>query len=101
MERALINVLVVHFGLKNYNNSGMSISDFGLKDIETALSARIKYLIDYDRERLMVSLYRIDVDEVTITNIFKHAKSDLIPIKIARLIISRVLQKIEGHKTWP
>jgi hypothetical protein len=46
----------------------------------------------------MTTLYRIDINEDAIKKIFKFSKNELIPNKIAKLIISRVAEKMENYR---
>lgn len=98
LDKQLLNVIINQFSIKLPENNGIDNFDFWLKDIELALSLRIKYLIDYDRDKLMHSLYRIDIDENSVKMIFKHSKSELVPTRIARLIIERTAEKLRNYK---
>lgn len=98
VDRSLIVFLVNQFGIKMPNTQGIENFDFGLRELELQLSLRIKYLIDYDRDKLMHSLYRIDVNEEGVKKIFKHSSSETIPLKIARLIIKRTAEKMRNYK---
>jgi signal transduction histidine kinase len=98
IDKHTIEVIVNQFGLKKVQDQNIEAFDFGLKDLEMLLSARIKYLIDYDRNKLMTTLYRIDINEDAVKNIFKHSKAELIPVRIAKLIISRAAEKIKNYK---
>jgi hypothetical protein len=97
LDQRLIVAIVNQFGLSKYQAKDIEVFDFGLKDLELLLATRIKYLMDYDRDALMHSLYRIDIDENSVKMIFRHSKSDLIPQKIAHLIIERTRQKLINH----
>jgi len=97
VNKNLIVFLVNQFGLKISDVHGVENFDFGLRELELQLSFRIKHLIDYDRDKLMHSLYRIDVNEEEVKKIFKSSSSELIPIKIARLIIKRTAEKMKNY----
>ncbi len=98
IDKQTIDVIFNQFWLEKYRNKDISVSDFGLKDLELLLWIRIKYLIDFDRDKLMTTLYRIDINEDAIKKIFKFSKNELIPNKIAKLIISRVAEKMENYR---
>ena len=98
IDKQTIDVIFNQFWLEKYRNKDILVSDFGLKDLELLLWIRIKYLIDFDRDKLMTTLYRIDINEDAIKKIFKYSKTELIPNKIAKLIISRVAEKMENYR---
>lgn len=97
MDQNLVKVIISQFRLQKYQNRDIDISDYGLKDLEDLLAKRIKYLMDYDWDWLMTSLYRIDIDEESVKRIFKYSKSDLIPGRIAHLIIARTIEKLKNY----
>ena len=98
IDKYTMEVIINQFWLKKHQNKDVEVFDFGLKDLEMLLSVKIKYLIDYDWDKLMTSLYRIDIDESAVKTIFKHSKTELIPNKIAKLIISRTAEKMRNYK---
>ncbi len=98
LDQNIINIIINQFALQKYQTKDIDVSDFGLRDLELLLAQRIKYLIDYDRDKLMHSLYRIDIDEDRVKMIFKNSQSDMIPLRIARLIIDRTIKKIQWHQ---
>lgn len=83
---------------------------FDLPDIDASLTAddmlarlramlvdRIIYLLNMNPERLMAILYRIDVSEPRVNEIFSHALPPDIPEQIADLVIERQLAKAESR----
>lgn len=102
IDKHTLDIIINQFWLKKPQNKDQNkdieVFDFGLKELEMLLSVRIKYLIDYDRNKLIATLYRIDIDEESVKNIFKHSKTDLIPNRIAKLIISRTAEKMKNYK---
>lgn len=97
LDQNLVKVIINQFGLTKYQSKDIEVYDYGLKELEDLLAKRIKYLMDYDREWLMISLYRIDIDEESVKRIFKYSKSDLIAGRIAHLIIVRTVDKLKNY----
>lgn len=97
VEKHVVDVIVGQFWLDKYKSKEIEVSDFGVKELELLLSMRIKYLIDYDWNKLMTTLYRIDIDEDSVKRIFKHSTTEAIPVRIAKLIISRVAEKLKNY----
>lgn len=81
---------------------------FDLAEVDEALSAesilaavraqlvdRIIYLLNTNPERLMAILYRIDVNEARVNEIFSTALPPDMPERLADLVIERQLAKAE------
>ncbi|MDZ4744678.1 MAG: hypothetical protein SGJ05_01600 [bacterium] len=66
-----------------------------LDEIREALIHRIVELLNRNPERLMVLLYRIDVSEARVNEIFSKALPPDVPELVADLIIERQLAKAE------
>jgi len=97
LDGKLIKIIINQFDLEKYQNKNTDIANFNLKDLELLLANRVKYLIDYDRDKLMNALYRIDINEDYVKMIFKSSKSEMIAIRIARLIIDRTIEKLKNY----
>jgi hypothetical protein len=66
-----------------------------LEEIKSLLIRKIEELLDFDFERLMNILYRIDVDENKVKETFKnHRPNEIAPI-LADLVIKRQIQKVK------
>jgi hypothetical protein len=70
-----------------------------LEDVRRMLTERIITLLDRSPERLMSILYRIDVNEHQVNEIFSHALPPDVPELLANLIIERQLQKVESRRS--
>jgi len=66
-----------------------------LETIREALAERIIELLNRNPEKLMVLLYRIDVSEPRVNEIFSTALPPDVPELLADLIIERQLAKAE------
>jgi hypothetical protein len=65
-----------------------------------AVRQRIKHLLDTDMERLLHTLYRIDVPESKVREVLAHENPDNIDTAITELIIQRIREKIETRKKY-
>jgi hypothetical protein len=71
-----------------------------LEELKKFLSEKIKMLLDEKYDSLINLLYRIDIDDKKIEEVFSKVKKDNIPGSIADLIIERQLQKIHYRKMY-
>lgn len=71
-----------------------------LKAIKKLLSLKIKYYIDNDVEKLLHTLYRIDIPESQIEKIFSGSKKEDIPSALSDLIINRQLSKTKTREIY-
>ena len=69
-----------------------------LEELKQKLSIHINYLINYDFEKLIFYLYRIDVNESKMRQLLEQQEGEDAGGLIADLIIERQLQKIESRK---
>lgn len=65
-----------------------------LTELKKYLSKKLRELLDTDFEKLINILYRIDVNEEKLNELFGNTNKEPIPPKLADLIIERQLQKI-------
>ncbi len=65
-----------------------------LKQLKERLTKKITELLDTDYERLLNILYRIDINEHKLNELFGSKNRDYIPERLAELIIERQLQKV-------
>ena len=68
--------------------------EFTEQELIENLSKIIGYLLDRDLEKLMNILYRIDVSEQKVKEIFAHEEPGNLSMAIAELIVERQKQKI-------
>lgn len=71
-----------------------------LEELKKYLSAKIKVFLEEKYNTLINILYRIDIDDKKIEEIFLSKEKDKIPDIIADLIIERQLQKIYFRKIY-
>jgi hypothetical protein len=71
-----------------------------LEDLHYILSQRIRELLDKNVEKLVFILYRIDVGQIRIDDIFNNPSKDEIAVLIADAVIERQLQKIHTRKKY-
>lgn len=65
-----------------------------LDDVRRFLIPRITRLLDHNPSLLMHILYRVDVAERDVKQVFAASPSDAIPAELADLLIERQLQKL-------
>ena len=73
-----------------------------LHAIRAALTDRLLHLLNNDLEKLMHTLYRIDVGEAKVAAVFRNEFPPDIPEKLADLIIDREFEKVRTrarHRT--
>lgn len=70
----------------------------GLEDILKPLTAQIAWLLDYQFERLLQAMYRIDIPEQD----FRSALTGEAPVApaLAELVLQREIQKIETRERY-
>ena len=73
---------------------------FTLDDLRKALYTRIRELIDKNIERLLSMLYRVDLNQKKLDEIFEDGSKDDIALKIAEAVIERQLQKIKTRELY-
>ncbi len=96
-ELALI--LENHFGVTKSESKLDSESAF-LKHLKFKLSQRIIFFIRTDIDKLMQALYRIDVDDSASNEAFDLGEINKVSERLAELIISRQLKKIEYSRKF-
>jgi arginyl-tRNA synthetase len=79
---------------KNGINALISGSDFSdLEEFKGYLTEKIRDMMETKFEKLINTLYLIDISEDKLNELFKADNRDTIPSKLAELIIERQLQK--------
>jgi hypothetical protein len=69
-------------------------------EVESVLAEKINHLIREDFNGLVQLLYRIDVEEPRLRYLLQQHKGEDAGMIIARLIIDRLLQKIETRREY-
>jgi hypothetical protein len=100
MKEEKKQVLEISQALSNdLNKAGMSalLNKEGFDDLaqlKKHLTRKISELLDNNYEKLISILYRIDVNENKLNELFGSKNRDFIPDRLADLIIERQIQKI-------
>lgn len=68
------------------------ISSF--EELKKYLAEKISLMMDKNFDLLLSSLYRIDINEEKVTNLFSGSNREFIPEKLAELVIERQIQKL-------
>ncbi len=71
-----------------------------LEEFRKYLSGKMKDLLDNNYNLLINTLYRIDINEKKLSELFFSKNKELIPEKLADLIIERQIQKIEFRRRY-
>jgi hypothetical protein len=74
--------------------------DLSLDDLKRVLTERILDLLERNVERLLSILYRVDLNQKKLDEIFLNGTKEEIAEKIAAAVIERQLQKIETRKIY-
>ena len=74
--------------------------DLTLDDLKKVLTGRILDLLDRNVERLLSMLYRVDLSQKKLDEIFMNESKDGIAEKIADAVIERQLKKLETRKLY-
>lgn len=71
-----------------------------LNQLKTFLTEKLKDMLDNNFDNLVNTLYRIDVSEVKLNELFGTKNRTYIPSALADLIIERQLQKLHFRKKY-
>ncbi len=71
-----------------------------LEEFKNYLTEKLKLLLDEKFDTLVNILYRIDISEKKLIQLFSGKNRDSIPAELADLIIERQLQKIRLRKLY-
>lgn len=86
-------VLEKQFGISIPNTSAHT-----REQIETLLAEHLVYMLHYEMEKLLQALYRIDVDEKKVKDVFAQNNPKVIAPALAALIMDRELQKAQSRR---
>ncbi len=96
----ITNIISNEFSVSGIN-AVISADDLDtLEQLKEYLAQKISELIDNNFDKLINTLYRIDVDEDKLQLAFTDNNKKVLPEAIAGLIIERQLQKIEMRKKY-
>jgi hypothetical protein len=71
-----------------------------LNEFRTYLAEKLSQLLEKNYDLLIKTLYRIDVDESKLHELFTLSNKDNIPAALADLIIERQLQKVHFRNLY-
>lgn len=71
-----------------------------LEELKKQLTPIINHLLDHDLNRLLIALYRIDINEAKIKKILSTESPEGMASKIAELVIKREMQKVITRKKY-
>jgi len=87
--------------VKNDYSSLIPNNDFErLEEFRKYLTEKMKDMLDKNYNSLINTLYRIDISEKKVSELFSSKNKELIPEKLADLIIDRQIEKIHFRKRY-
>jgi len=87
--------------IKSDSSSLIPSNDFErLEEFRKYLAERMKDMLDNNYNLLINTLYRIDISERKISELFSSKNKESIPGKLADLIIERQIEKIDYRRRY-
>jgi len=87
--------------VKNDYSSLIPNNDFErLEEFRKYLTEKMRDLFDKNYNLLINTLYRIDISEKKLSELFSSRNKEIIPEKLADLIIERQIEKINFRKRY-
>lgn len=87
--------------VKSDYSSLIPTNDFEkLEEFRKYLTEKMKDMLDKNYNLLINTLYRIDISEKKLTELFSAKNKEFIPQKLADLIIERQIEKINFRKRY-
>ena len=91
--------------IKDFDRPGtesvISIKELAsLDELKIYLAEKLAYLLEHKFERLVNTLYLIDIDEEKLSRLFSSGNREYIPLKLAEMIIDRQIQKLHYRKQY-
>ena len=87
--------------VKNDSSSLVPNNDYErLEEFRKYLTDKMKDMLDKNYNLLINTLYRIDISEKKLSELFSAKNKDSIPQKLANLIIERQIEKINYRKRY-
>ena len=77
-----------------------STDSASLEEFRKYLTEKLKYLLDEKFDALVNILYRIDISERKLSQLFSCNNRDSIPASLAKMIIERQLEKLRLRKLY-
>jgi len=75
-----------------------NVIDFN--ELKEYLTEKLSYLLEHKYDTLINILYKIDVSEEKLSELFSGSNRDTIPEALAELIIERQLQKVKFRQLY-
>lgn len=83
------------------SDSLIPAGDFkSLEEFRIYLTKKLSVLLDYKFDTLINILYRIDVNEERLKELFASSNREFIPATLAELIIERSIQKVKFRQKY-
>ena len=98
--KSITKVIEKDFTLKDSDSLIPSVDVDTLEDFKIYLTQKLSYLLDNNYNELLNTLYRIDVSESKLIELFSGKNRENIPVVLADLIIERQLQKIRFRQKY-
>ena len=98
-SREIARIIESNFNIKLPERELDSESAY-FKQLHMALSARIKYFIRTDIDKLLQALYRIDINDKLSDEAFNLGEINKVSEKLSELIILRQIKKLEYSKNY-
>tara|TARA_R110000868_G_scaffold204524_1_gene452617 strand:+ start:631 stop:948 length:318 start_codon:yes stop_codon:yes gene_type:complete len=92
-----IQLISNHFSIPD---SELALEESTFETLEKKLASIVSYLLDKDMNRLLNSLYRIDLDESVFKKILTEEPPENLSRRIAGEIIKRELQKVKTREKY-
>lgn len=92
-----IKLISSHFSIPDEE---LALQDNTFLLLEKRLTSIVGYLLDKDMNRLLNSLYRIDLNESLFKKILTEEPPENLSRRIAREIINRELQKVQTRAKY-
>ncbi len=73
---------------------------YSAEKLKRILIKKIAYMLDNEYEKLVNALYRIDLDEVKLHDLFSGKNRESIPEVLADMIFERQIQKLYFRKKY-
>jgi hypothetical protein len=99
LSRETLQAFATSFGVEP--DAALAETDrLTLDDVRRFLIPRITHLLDHNPSLLMHILYRVDVAEREVKQVFAESQPDAIPADLADLLIERQLQKLRLRRDY-
>ena len=98
--KSITKIIEKDFTLQDSNSLIPSVDVDTLEEFREYLTGKVAHLLDSNYDELINTLYRIDVNESKLSELFSGKNRENIPEVLATLIIERQLQKIRFRQKY-